>query len=259
MISCILVNYNSKKYLENCIPALLMHISGDKEVVIVDNCSGEDLSEIEQLDDRVKVIYYDQNNGFGSGINRGAKEAQGDWLLFVNPDAQLLGDPQPLLESAQADIGLIGFSLVKEDSSVQAYQFGAKPTPWTMITGSLKRQWPQEVPETVEPDWIGGGAMAVRRSIFEQLGGFDDRYFMYFEDIDLCLRVRDLGYRLLWTQQIQVRHVEGGSEPVKWKVKKRYYASARQFVAKWYAPIWGAVLWLPHWLTVRILGILEKR
>ena len=251
-ISFIIVAYQSKKFLTDCVNSITTHTSGEYEIVIVDNNSGENLDEIQNLStSKIKIIYSQNNAGFGSGVNLGTTQATGDWLCVINPDTRIQGDIHTL-STIDKNTKLIGLALVNQENEIQAYQYGDFPSPKSIISKRAKKQWQNQTQETITTDWISGGSICIEVKLFRELGGFDDRFFMYYEDIDLCRRAKQIGRDIEWTQQITVWHQEGGSESNIRKTKERYYTAQRKYIAKYYGRFWNILLMPIH------LGLLMR-
>ncbi|MEX0597368.1 MAG: glycosyltransferase family 2 protein [Candidatus Paceibacterota bacterium] len=245
-ISFIIVSYNSLKFLTDCVNSIIKHTSGEYEIVIVDNNSGENLDEIQNLSTKkIKIIYSDKNTGFGSGVNLGATKTTGDWLCIINPDTHIQGDIHKL-STIDKNTKVIGIALVNQEKQIQAYQYGDFPTPQSLIHNTAKKIWQNPTQDSISVDWVSGGSLCVETSLFRELLGFDERFFMYYEDIDLCRRVRQAGHNIEWTQQITIWHYEGGSESNIINTKKRYYKAQRQYLAKWYGRFWVVLMYQLH-------------
>jgi GT2 family glycosyltransferase len=245
-ISFVIVSYKSLKFLEDCVNSIIQHTSGEYEIVIVDNNSGENLDKIQNLStEKITIIYSDKNAGFGSGVNLGATKTTGDWLYVINPDTRIQGDIH-ILSTIDKNTKVIGLALVNQENQIQAYQYGDFPTPKSIIQNTAKKSWHNPTQDSISVNWVSGGSLCIETSVFRELGGFDERFFMYYEDIDLCRRVRQAGYNIEWTQQITIWHYEGGSESNIINTKKRYYKSQRQYLAKWYGRIWAILLYPLH-------------
>jgi GT2 family glycosyltransferase len=250
MVSIITVNYKSKRFLPKLLDSIQKFVKDEYEYIIVDNDSGDNLDEIEKKYEGVSVIYSNKNAGFGAGINIGAKQAQGEFLYFLNPDTYLLSDTvriqKNLLES-DSKIAIVGGCMVQQDGSLQKFQYGNEPHLKDLFTRSEKKQ--QDTPPPTasqEVDWVSGGAMMVRREDFLNIGGFDERFFMYYEDIDISKRMKQSGRLVYWTPDAKLTHIEGGSETVYKKTKERYYASQRKYFAKHVGLAWSFALWGIH-------------
>lgn len=183
--------------------------SGEAEIVIVDNASTEDVTanRLRRLDG-VRIIFNSRNEGFAAAVNRGAALNPAEWILLLNPDVEVpeffLDDALTVAEAIGAGdsrTGVIGFRLTDADGSPQA-SAGPFPTFRSTVLGLLRprsrrkcRHLAGRAPRTV--DWVTGGCLLVRRECFRELGGLDERFFLYYEDVDFCRRVSDAG-RTVW-------------------------------------------------------------
>ena len=230
-LSIIIVNYRTPEMTREAVAsALASGVQGGIEIIIVDNLSGD--NSIEFLTDafnnepRVNVIASDENLGFAGGNNIGLKGATGEVVLFLNPDTIVEpGALQALIDTllSDDDIGAVGGMLTNADGA-PVTSYGFFPTPWSMITTSFlpgrflgkARKALGVIPpgDEVEPydvDYICGADLMVRRSILDETGGMDAGYFMYFEETDLCRRIHDKGFRILYEPRARIAHLEGGS------------------------------------------------
>ena len=252
-ISFIIVAYKSKNFLTECVNSIIKHTSGKYEIIIVENNSGENLDEIQNLStSKIHIIYSDKNAGFGSGVNLGATIATGDWLCIINPDTRIQEDIHTLSTIGE-NTGIIGLALVNQENKIQAYQYGDFPTPKNIISNKAKKNWQNPTEKTLATDWVSGGSLCIDTALFRELGGFDERFFMYYEDIDLCYRAKQIGRNIEWTQQITIWHYEGGSESNIINTKKRYYKAQRQYLAKYYGQIWSIILYPLHLIQLAMM------
>ena len=225
-VAVVLVTYESAEHLPACVaslpPAAAPH---DVELVVVDNASRDDSVGIARSLG-AKVVENPRNLGYSEGVNRGAAETAAPWLLVANPDTLLApGSLARLIETASADprIACIGPRLRNLDGS--DYPTGRR-FPSLLVGGLhalLAPVWPgnpatrryhlasidRTVPAKV--DWVSGACMLLRRSAFDEVGGFDSAYFMYFEDMDLCLLLARAGWKVVLEPRAIVDHVGGGS------------------------------------------------
>jgi GT2 family glycosyltransferase len=182
------------------------------------------------------------NKGFAKAANLGVQKARGEYLLFLNPDTAILeGDFKKLLSNIkqQTDLGVVGLKMVLKDGSPQPYSFGKKLSLRNAIFH--RRDAINRVSTRI--DWVSGGAMVMRKSLFDKLGGFDEQFFMYFEDQDLCLRAKDLGFKVELWQDIKILHhggkpLGGKSHQSRRNQLKIYYGSQSKFIKKYYGPIY---------------------
>lgn len=246
MISILIVNYKTKNYLIELIPSIIDMIPEEKEIIIVDNDSGDNLDDLAILDSSVNIIYSKKNTGFGSGINTASKKAKGEWLFILNPDTIILDNPIPYLSKINSKIVLLGLNLVNQDDLIQAYQFGKFPTPISLMFNQSKSLWDSNPKNEVYPDWIGGGAFIIKKEVFDEIGGFDEAYFMYYEDIDLCRKIKDNNLQIMWIPNVRIWHKEGGAEHIKFKTKQRYYKSQRIYLSKFHSKLWIPLFFILH-------------
>jgi N-acetylglucosaminyl-diphospho-decaprenol L-rhamnosyltransferase len=201
------------------------------ELIVVDNASSdgavEDVAARSRGEARLRIVRNAANLGFGAGCNRGARQAHGDALLFVNPDCELPADAVARLRSAAgAATGVLGARIVAADGRVEPASRRRDPLlrrAAMAMSGLavLERRWPAfagvDLPEAeqaveVEPvDAVSGALLYVPRRVFDAVGGFDEGYFLHAEDLDLCRRVRDAGFAVACVNGLRVVHGKGGS------------------------------------------------
>jgi N-acetylglucosaminyl-diphospho-decaprenol L-rhamnosyltransferase len=227
-VAVVLVTYQSERDLAMCLGSLERAAGPHPlEVVVVDNASTDASVEIARSYG-AKVLENHANLGLSRAINTGVAVTGAPWLLIVNPDTWLSpGSLRRLLATAAADprIGCVGPHLANPDGS--DYPTGRRFPSLLMgaLHAALAPMWPDN-PATrryhmagadrsrpLEVDWVSGACMLLRRHAFEQVGRFDPGYFMYFEEMDLCLRLRRAGWRVLLDPLAEVKHVVGGSTP----------------------------------------------
>lgn len=145
----------------------------------------------------LQVLHNTQHKGFGANHNQAFKQAQGDFFCVLNPDIRIAQNPFPALLKACADntIGLAAPCIHNSGGNLEdsARKF---PSPWRIAHRVLTRRRTRDyaAPSTaLHPDWVAGMFMLLRTSVYRQLGGFDERYFLYYEDVDLCARIRLAG------------------------------------------------------------------
>jgi len=221
MFSFIIINYNTAELTSACLESIFKYsIGSDREIILIDNNSNKADFDIlkNRYGARVKIIANQQNLGFARANNQGAKLAQGEYLFFLNSDTVFDQDIlSPLRNRFDSDkkIGIIAPCLILRNGVEQEYSYG------------LKRG-------AQELAWVSGAALAIRREVFDKLGGWEERFFMYFEDVDLCRRVLAQGYKIERLLSVKITHLVGGS-PVSWRRRKSfYYRSKILFILKHY-------------------------
>jgi len=231
-ISFIIVNYKSYSFLKNCLNSIHKN-SGDLsyEIIIVNN---DDVA----LDfPGIETVNLKKNIGFGAGCNAGAKIAQGEILCFLNPDTEILDNIKKIINYFGTDnnMGVIGPKLITRKNKTQQWCAGAETNLWNILRNNLgfprsKKIWNSQKP--VECSWVSGAALFIKKNIFNEARGFDENFFMYYEDEDLCKRVREKGYKIIYFPEFTVRHLCGKSFNSRIKQKKYFYTSMIYYFKK---------------------------
>jgi GT2 family glycosyltransferase len=228
LTSVVIVAADSGPALVECVAGVLAG-SAPVEVIVVDNASRDQsvdaIASRHSGDARVRIVRNAHNLGFGSGCNRGAAVAAGDALLFLNPDCEIAADVVLRLRAQlNSDIGVLGVGIVNPDGTPEPASRRRDPTlrrSLMTLTGLARFEAlsPLFAGVTLPPpghglepvDAVSGALMLVPRAVFDQIGGFDEGYFLHAEDFDLCRRVRDSGFRVACDNSITVKHGKGGS------------------------------------------------
>jgi len=256
-LSIIILNYRSKELTTKCIETFY-NSSGEKdyEIIIVDNGSGD--NSVEVLHNRfpnIKIIPNIRNLGYGAGNNMGIVQAKGEKILILNPDVEI---KYPSIEKmmeyldSHPDVGLIGPKLIYPDGVTQdsyrhfpgLFDLIIKRTHLHRFSFFRKRMdnylmYDMNNSETQEVDWLVGAAFMMPTDFFKKIGLFDERYFLFFEDTDLCRRVWKTGYKVIYFPSSNAIHNHKRLSQGKWhKVlrKKTFYihiASAIKYFWKW--------------------------
>jgi GT2 family glycosyltransferase len=208
--SVILVNYNGREHLGGCLEALLGEDHDDVDVLVVDNASTDGSADyIHAHFPPVRVVRSATNLGYAAGNNLGVRESAGRILVFLNPDTVVEpGWLDPLIRPLETDPG-IGMTtarivLLGQPQSLNTGGNDVHVSGLTLCRGMGQPRGTLTNP--VEVGAVSGAAFAMRRDLFEALGGFDEDYFTYMEDTDLSLRARLAGYRVWYTPESVVRH-----------------------------------------------------
>lgn len=218
-LSTILVNYCQWDDTARIIRQLRASDSlqrGESEIVLVDNHSPTHsiLPELRRLEG-VSVRRWSRNFGFARAVNEGVRLSRGQWLLLLNPDITIQDDIftqiQSLTQTLPQDIGVVGLNVRNADGSPQ---LTAGPTPtffstlWRRLLPRVERKYYRRWNDTHRQsvDWISGCALLIRRNCFEQLQGMDSDFFLYYEDVDFCLRARRAGWQVIYEPGIRVTH-----------------------------------------------------
>ncbi|GBC99672.1 N-acetylglucosaminyl-diphospho-decaprenol L-rhamnosyltransferase [bacterium HR17] len=227
-VSVIVVTYNAAAVIADCLRSVERagtHAGVRWETIVVDNASTDGTAAIvRQLGDG-HLICHAENRGFAAGVNAGAQVARGDWLLVLNPDCEL--DAQALaafctfIQSPAAHhppVAVVGFQLLHPDGQLQPS--GRRfPTTGEFVLAALgwhrvvNARWfaGRDFTRVQDVDEVSGAAFAVRRDAFAQVGGMDDGFFLFFEELDLCRRLKSAGWRIVYLPTAKVRHRWGAS------------------------------------------------
>jgi len=241
LISIVIVNYKVPYCLIEALRSLrLAEYYGRCEVIVVDNASGDNSREIVTAQfNEVRWIQLKANIGFGKACNIGVEAACGQYLLLLNPDTVIssntLVNAVEFMET-HPKAGILGPKILNPDGTLQLSCRRSIPTPSVAFYyfAGLSHLFPKskrfgryhltymDEDETAQVDVISGSFMFVRRDIFDIIGGFDKRFFMYGEDIDLCYRVRQAGYEVWYCPAIKIVHQKGKSSS-KRRIRSRIY------------------------------------
>jgi N-acetylglucosaminyl-diphospho-decaprenol L-rhamnosyltransferase len=210
-LSVVTVTYNSSRCIESCLDAVAQVLPG-AERIVVDNASGDDTRAIAEQAG-AQVLARERNEGFGRACNAGAEKAKGDHVLFVNPDVELTAANAVELEAqlARRPFGLAGPRLSSRGHWIGDYfdhtLRALRPRELQAWEGSGREANGQAA-------WASGEILLVRRDEFLRLGGFDPRFFLYYEDRDLSARYREAGLPITKTDAIAGTHLRGGSSEI---------------------------------------------
>jgi GT2 family glycosyltransferase len=218
-VSIVMLTLNKVEYTYDSLESLLARADVPYELIVVDNGSTDETLDLLSRLQNVTVLRNDSNRGFGPACNQGAARARGEHLLFLNNDAELApGCLSALLRTAQAEprCGAVGGRLVWPDGRLQE----AGSILWDDGTAeACGRGGDPNAPEVSylrEVDFCSGALLLVRRELFEKLGRFDERFApIYYEDVDLCVGLRGLGFRVLYQPAAVARHQEYGTTSAK--------------------------------------------
>lgn len=263
-LSIIIVNYNGLDFLQKCIVSVIKYLHPPYaeanfkfEIIIVDNASTDKSAVfikenyLKCKECAVKLIESEENFGFSKGSNLGAGAALGDFLLFLNPDTEFVqGELDRIFafykEKSNADrIGAIGARIVNDDGSIQLscrsfptlsrqfYEcwFLSKVFAKSRVFGSyFMAYWDHE--ETRKVDWLSGAFLFIKKETFYSAGSFNEKYFMYSEDTDICLKLVKAGCSNYYFRDYTVKHLDAGTagrdmglrEAQIWKSRKIYFS-----------------------------------
>ena len=270
MISTIIVNYNAGSLLRKCVDSLLA-CPLDIEIIVVDNASSD--ASLDGLQDlsQVCVIRNPANVGFAAACNIGVQASSAPFLLFLNPDCFFQPDAiATLLAGLQSGdrVGMVGGLLVSEDGT-QLGGWRAVPTPWRSFVRAFglhrfANRWPKlfydfhlhklPLPDRpIEVEAISGACMLVKREVMEDVGLWDEGYFLHCEDLDYCMRFRQKGWKILFVPDARIIHALGGCSQscrvfVEWHKHKGMLRFYRKFFHHQYPSVLMKLVVAGVWL-----------
>ncbi len=273
-LSIVIVNWNVRELLRRCLVSIAssdgLFVGLDTpgystrgwraEVIVVDNASADgSVAMLAQDFPWVQVIANRQNRGFTTANNQGLAVSRGRYVLFLNPDTELAPDALSLLlrfAEEHPQVGVVGPQLRYGDGSLQSSR-RRFPTLATFFLEStiVQRWWPRnqvlsryyaldlDNDATSQVDWLVGACMLLRRAVLEQIGGFDEGFFMYSEELDLCRRAVDAGWQVVYLPAAVVTHYEGkSSEQVVAARHIRFHSSRVRYVRKYHGRLAAAAV-----------------
>jgi N-acetylglucosaminyl-diphospho-decaprenol L-rhamnosyltransferase len=248
--SVIIVSFNQFELLKAAIGSLEKDPPPfPYEIIVVDNHSSADVQEF--LNDYfhdIRIIRNPSNRGFGWANNRGVQAAQGEYLLFLNSDAEITGAALARMVGVmerEATIGVLGPMLLNSDGSFQL-SFGRKISLWAeLYQKSLAPFWEKwklnfhdQEKYLKNVDWVSGACLLTRRELFAVDPVFDEEMFLYFEDHDLCLRVKTMGRQVVYCPRARVIHHLGGSQAAVAAGTRLEYRKSQLYLYGKYLPSW---------------------
>ena len=229
-LSIIIVNYNVKEFLQNLLHSISKSsIKINHEIIIIDNASNDGSVEfIREKFPEVALIASKTNLGFSKANNIGMRQSSGKYILLLNPDTLVSEDTfEKMIRFFEENplVGLAGCKILNPDGTLQLACRRSFPGPWTSfckVTG-LSNLFPKsrifarynltylDPNETYEVDAVSGSFMIFRKDVYEKIGGLDEKFFMYGEDLDFCYRVQKSGYKVFYVPSTQIIHYKGES------------------------------------------------
>ena len=277
-LSVVIVNYNAGQYLANCIGSLLA-CPLEKQIIVVDNASIDNSLDRLAGYPQIQIIRNVTNLGFATACNQGVKEASSPILLFLNPDCTFEeGTLVKLVETIEQgqQVGMVGGLIVNEDDSEQPGGRRAIPTPWrSFVRGfglsRLSKRWPrlfydfhmhrEPLPtEPIEVEAISGACMMVRRDVMQDVGLWDEGYFLHCEDLDWCMRFRQKGWKIMFVPSAKITHAQGVcGDNKKLFVEYHKHKGMIRFYRKFFRHQYpGALMWLVSigvWLRFGVIAV----
>jgi len=238
-VSAIVVHYRAEDCLPQCLDALLSNQREPVEVICVDNASLSEPQRWQTAYPRVRWVLRSRNQGFGTAANEGARAAEGEFLLVLNSDAWPIdGALDQMVDFLSANPGVAAVSplLFSPTGDPQPVLGGSAPTLGRVLAAKLNRIVPLDplrVPTAdasgaVELQWPSGTVMLCRRRAWDDVGGFDEGFFLYFEDCDFGLRLRQHGWRIALLPAARAVHIGGASFATDQLARHQAYRAAQE-------------------------------
>jgi len=271
-MGAVVVNYRAADHVMDCVASL--RAEGVAEIVVVDNDSGDDCREVlAARDPAARFVGLTDNRGYGAAANRGVDELRTDLVLVCNPDLVIQPGAVEALRAALDDptVGVAGPRIERPDGSryPSARTFpsivdSAGHAFLGLVTADnpySRRYLRTHHAEAGAVDWVSGACLAVRRRAFAEVGGFDESYFMFLEDVDLCWRLHRQGWEVVYEPGARVTHVEGVSRATApYRMILAHHRSLLRY--GWRSTSGRQRLWMPLvtvGLTVRVLVLFARQ
>jgi GT2 family glycosyltransferase len=252
-LSVAVVAWNTARLLAECLASLRVAPAGrDVEIIVVDNASTDDSVEVVRRQfPGARLICNATNGGFARACNQAIAASRGRYVMLLNSDT--LVSPAAIdglitFMDRHPALGVCGPRLTRPDGRTQAFGFGRDPTLPYLLRRGLSRllldralhDW--QTPDVQEVDWVSGACLVARRQAIEQVGGLDEAMFLYFEDNDWCLRMRQAGWKVAYNPRVCVTHIGAQSAMQNPDAPGAYYRSLERFYAKHYGTLARLVL-----------------
>lgn len=254
-LSVVILNYNVRYFLELCVKSVLASISDlDAEIIVVDNNSTDGSCEMlsDIFEDTVKVIKNSQNIGFSKAYNQAVNSCLGEYVCILNPDTIVAEDTfkKALVTMRDSSIGAMGCRMIDGAGQFLPESKRNIPSPIVAIKKILGKTAPyySSLLENQNGyiDILAGAFIIVPKNLYAQVGGFDEDYFMYGEDIDFSMKILKKGFKNFYCADITIVHFKGESTMKNKSYAKRFYGAMYLFYKKHYTNsfVWGAFVYL---------------
>ena len=271
-LSIIIINHNTKELTTQTVNSIFAtQPKVDFEIIVVDNSTKEE-EYYSCEDERVKVLSHVPNKGFAHGCNTGFQKATGEYALFLNSDTVMQKDTldkSVQYMKAHKDVGGLSVQVVLQDGSLDHGCRRGFPTPWNAFCyfSHLDRMFPKAAlfngyklghldrNKTCSIDAGTGAYLLMPSSLYQQLGGFDETFFMYGEDIDLCWKIKAAGYKMIYYADVKCLHLKGqsGRSSKNEFVQYHFYNAMLIFYDRYYTDRY------PKWLTGIIKFVIRSK
>jgi GT2 family glycosyltransferase len=241
-LSIVIVNWNTREYLRKCLESVFRYAGNlDYQLIVIDNhsqdSSQELLSSLRLLNDKIEVVLNKKNLGFAKAVNSGLRRAKGEYILLLNPDTQI---KETTLEKSikfmddHSHCGVMGGKILNPDGSIQP-SIRKFPTFLSQLfillklhhftkNQSLKEYFSYnfDYSRTQEVDQVMGAFFLIRKSILEIIGYFDERFYLWFEEVDFCRRAKNANWRIFYYPEAEIVHTGGASFSQKISIRNQW-------------------------------------
>jgi GT2 family glycosyltransferase len=289
-LSVIIVSFNTKNLLKDCLESVIANTKNLRyEIIVIDNNSNDSskeyLKKLSNKNKKIKLVFNSENIGFGVANNQGIKKSEGEYLLFLNSDTvvkdNLLKEMVGWMDK-NSKVGIASCMLKNTDGTIQATggYFPTLPKVFTWMTFiddipvidlAIKPFHPMHVQSPFhkggseyktqrELDWVTGAFFLIRKKVVGQIGGFDEDYFMYTEETDLCFRAKRAGWKVMYLPKWSIEHAGGASSQAELPIISEYKGIKlfyRKHMPSWQFPILRLLLKVGALLRIVVFGVLK--
>jgi GT2 family glycosyltransferase len=244
LCSVIIINYKTPELTINCLKSLMtLKKKLNLDIIVIDNASEDNSVELLETEfkNKITLIKNNKNLGFAKANNQGAEIAQGEFLLFLNNDTIINYDfISPCINILQNNnnIGAVSPILLLPNGETQKSAYGIFPTFWRLVLQITK----------IDPilkynngyaitDWISGCAFIIKKSVFQEIGEWDYNFFLYYEDIEICKRLKNSLYKVAVCKDANIIHIGGQSLKINTQKRKFFYISQDYYFKKYHNKI----------------------
>jgi len=240
-LSLIFINYYSKESLKNVLFSIKNYYDENLEIIIFNNSPEEKLEDLKEIYLNIKIINSEKNLGFTKGCNIAVNNSNKKYILILNPDILFINEfisyGIKFLEENK-DFGAVGFKILNSDGTIQKESLRNFPTPLNTLLRFLNLDsllkirysyFDRELDKSKEANILSGACMLIRKETFLSINGFDESFFLYGDDIDLCIRLKNKGWKLYYLPIESVIHYKGGSL-YKYSFKRIFYSHRAMFL-----------------------------
>ncbi len=267
-LAVVIVNYNAGAYLSRCVTSVVANAGGlELDVLVIDNASHDGSAQLaKSAQPDIRVTMNPTNRGLSAAWNQGAADTDSPWILFFNPDAEIwAGTLNGFVKAGEErpDVAVLGPVVRNADGTM--YESGRVfPSIWQAVGHAFLGPFRPSNPFTRayrqagwdrlserEVDWVSGSCMLVRRSAFEGVGRFDERFWLYAEELDLTTRLREAGWKVLYTPELEIVHEGAVSTGRSRRTHVMHSASIYRYYRKHRAGGWRRATLPLAWLALR--------